>query len=521
MHTDQGVDVDILTARREGSPEAVREILDKQSAVTSSRLPMPVLSDLVSGGMRFLLMPYNASWRKLRGIVHQLLAPRMSGVFAPSQEFEAKQLMFECLTDNKTDMDFYQHVRRYAASVVMASTYGRRIPKWVRSTTLPFEESTVLTTEQQDCDDIREIYGLMEEFSISATPGYFLADTFPPLAKLPVFLQPWRRQAAVYFERQAKIWMRYWSTLSSQIAAGNAPACFVKQFKETGYESLNISELQAAFLAGTMIEAGSETTSATLNIALLHLAAFPQKARAAQKEIDRVVGSERCPSFADEDQLPYIRAIVKEILSVRPYLVCSPPPCTPADPRLASRMFPTTTFGVPHYTDDDVKYKDMIIPKGTVVVMNQQKLHFDPSRWEDPFEFRPERYLSYPLKASAYAAMADASKRDHFSFGAGTFSFTFFSFFFPSFFLVGICPPRTDYRHRPKGLPWDASRRKLAFHHAGESVVGVRHFAAAGRERKGGPRGHERGCVSSWLRHPGEAVQAAFWGEEPRDRDHA
>jgi cytochrome P450 len=89
-----------------------------------------------------------------------------------------------------------------------------------------------------------------------------------------------------------------------------------------------------------------------------------------------------------------------------------------------SRMFPTTTFGIPHYTDDDVMYKDFFIPKGTVIVMNQQKLHYDPKRWERPFEFRPERYLSYPLKAGAYTAMSDAGKRDHFSFGAGTFPFT-------------------------------------------------------------------------------------------------
>ena len=38
------------------SPAAVREILDRQSAVTSGRSEMPVVSDLVSGGQRFLLM---------------------------------------------------------------------------------------------------------------------------------------------------------------------------------------------------------------------------------------------------------------------------------------------------------------------------------------------------------------------------------------------------------------------------------------------------------------------------------
>ena len=48
------------------SREAVKEILDRQSASTSSRMPLPVSSDLASGGYRFLMMGYTPTWRKLR-----------------------------------------------------------------------------------------------------------------------------------------------------------------------------------------------------------------------------------------------------------------------------------------------------------------------------------------------------------------------------------------------------------------------------------------------------------------------
>jgi cytochrome P450 len=113
------------------SPEAVRDIFDKQSAITSSRPRMPVGSDLVSGGMRFLLMGYTAEWRKLRAVVHKLLTPKMSNTFLPSQQFEALQLMHDLLVDNKDETSFYNHIRRYSASVVITSTYGKRIPTWV------------------------------------------------------------------------------------------------------------------------------------------------------------------------------------------------------------------------------------------------------------------------------------------------------------------------------------------------------------------------------------------------------
>ena len=113
------------------SPSAVREIMDRQSAATSGRQQFPVLSKIISGGKRFLFMDYTPEWRRLRATVHKLLTPKASQSFRPSQEFEAKQLIHDILTDNANQENFYMHVRRYTTSVVMTSTYGRRVPVWV------------------------------------------------------------------------------------------------------------------------------------------------------------------------------------------------------------------------------------------------------------------------------------------------------------------------------------------------------------------------------------------------------
>ncbi|KAL4880299.1 cytochrome P450 [Aspergillus karnatakaensis] len=304
------------------SPAAVKEIFDRQSQHSSSRAPSLVVSDLISGGMRFLLMPYSPHWRKLRAIVHKLLTPKASNTFMPSQEFEAKQLLWDILTGNANQEDFNMHIRRYTTSVVMTSTYGRRVPAW-------------------DCEDIREIYGVMEEFSKAVTPGKYIAETFPVLAKLPAWMQWWRNEAMQSYNRQAALWMKYWTGLKSQMDQGRAPDCFVKQFIETDYEKSNISELQASFLAGTLIEAGSETTSSALNSCVKYLAAFPEAQGKASAEIQRVVGAGRLPSFKDEPELPYIRACVKEIF-----------------------------IGAPHYTTADIVYKDFLIPANTVVCVN-------------------------------------------------------------------------------------------------------------------------------------------------------
>lgn len=236
----------------------------------------------------------------------------------------------------------------------------------------------------------------MEDFSGVASPGAYLADTVPPLGKLPPRLQWWRAGLKPLFNRQANLWMSFWSSLRTQMETKQAPECFVKQVIESNYEKQGVSELQAAFLAGSLIEAGSETTSAGINTAILYLSANPEVREKAHEELARVVGTSRSPTFEDEENLPYIRAIVKETM----------------------RMRPVTNIGTPHYTTAPITYKNIHIPANSVVAIQQYAIHYDPALFSEPDRFYPDRYLGHPEKAGYYAA-GPASERDHWNFGAG------------------------------------------------------------------------------------------------------
>jgi cytochrome P450 len=236
----------------------------------------------------------------------------------------------------------------------------------------------------------------MNDFSIIAKPGTYLADALPFIGRLPPRLQWWRAGLKPYFDKQANLWMSFWTSLKTQMETKQAPECFVKQFIESDYEKQGISELQAAFLAGSMIEAGSETTSAALNTAILYLSANLEVQRKAQSELDKVVGNSRTPSFSDESSLPYIRAMVKETL----------------------RMRPVTSIGTPHYTTAPITYKQTYIPANSVVCLQQYPIHYDPAVFHEPERFYPDRFLDHPMGSGHYAA-GPASARDHWAFGAG------------------------------------------------------------------------------------------------------
>jgi len=47
---------------------------------------------------------------------------------------------------------------------------------------------------------------------------------------------------------------------------------------------------------------------------------YPDVMKKAQAELDAVVGRDRVPTFEDHEDLPYIRAMVKEVLRWRPIL---------------------------------------------------------------------------------------------------------------------------------------------------------------------------------------------------------
>lgn len=76
------------------------------------------------------------------------------------------------------------------------------------------------------------------------------------------------------------------------------------------------TEEQILFMAGTLIEAGTDTTRVSLNQLVAGSALYPDWIERARKELDAVCGSnaERLPTREDAPLLPMIKAAAKESL---------------------------------------------------------------------------------------------------------------------------------------------------------------------------------------------------------------
>ena len=100
-------------------------------------------------------------------------------------------------------------------------------------------------------------------------------------------------------------------------------------------------------MSGSLLQAGSETTSAILVGFVQAMVIFPEVAKAAQAELDRVCG-DRLPDLNDVPNLPYIRGCIKE----------------------SCRWMPTDVLGVPHAVIRDDEYMGYRIPKNAAVIFN-------------------------------------------------------------------------------------------------------------------------------------------------------
>ncbi|PVH92013.1 cytochrome P450 [Periconia macrospinosa] len=66
------------------------------------------MSELVVGGMRMVTMPYGPKWRRYRTFCHNLLTPKMTQSFVPTQTAEVGQMMYNLAFNTPNDMQSYK-----------------------------------------------------------------------------------------------------------------------------------------------------------------------------------------------------------------------------------------------------------------------------------------------------------------------------------------------------------------------------------------------------------------------------
>ncbi|XP_076949414.1 iridoid oxidase [Bidens hawaiensis] len=122
-----------------------------------------------------------------------------------------------------------------------------------------------------------------------------------------------------------------------------------------------------------MFTAGTDTTTSTLEWAMAELLHNPHAYEKLQSEVRNVVPRDGKLKEKHIDNLPYLRAVIKETL----------------------RLHPPLPFLVPHKAMESCTMLGYNIPKETQVLVNVWAIGRDPKTWKDALEFKPDRFLDH------------------------------------------------------------------------------------------------------------------------------
>lgn len=122
---------------------------------------------------------------------------------------------------------------------------------------------------------------------------------------------------------------------------------------------------QEVFIAGT------ETTTGSMEWAMVELLNHPDAMRKVKDELINIVGKGNMFEEKHIDDLPYLQAVVKETL----------------------RLHPPIPFLVPRKAIEATTFMGHHVPKDTQLFVNVWAIGRDPDCYEDPLDFKPERFL--------------------------------------------------------------------------------------------------------------------------------
>lgn len=119
-----------------------------------------------------------------------------------------------------------------------------------------------------------------------------------------------------------------------------------------------------------MLLGTSQNIGDALKYAMSSLLNNPNILTKARAEIDVNVGKGRLVDDSDLPKLSYLNCVVNETL----------------------RQAPIAPLLVPHYSSKDCTIGGFHVPKGTTLFVNAWAIHMDPSLWNEPSVFKPERF---------------------------------------------------------------------------------------------------------------------------------
>ncbi|KAJ3674320.1 hypothetical protein LUZ60_004936 [Juncus effusus] len=338
------------------SVELAEECFTTNDVALGNRPQFPSAKEVTNNFSTVIFANYGPLWRNLRKIATvQVLSSRRLLSSTVARHEESKYLarrLFVGSGDNKSTfkkINVKEIVFEFVLNVIMGMLAGKRY----------------YSEEAKDWEEARQFRKLIEDVATLAS-GSNLEDFFPFLKPFFRFRSINRKLMRLVKQREefSQKLVDEHKTERKKTMIGDLLALQEREpdvYTDALIKSLTLSLLQA----------GTDTSSNTLEWAMSLLLNNPESLQKAQHEINTIVGTNRLIQESDIPNLPYLTAIINETF----------------------RLHPVVPVDVPHESAEECFVGGYRIPKGTMLLVNIHAIHRNPDSWEEPTKFMPERFL--------------------------------------------------------------------------------------------------------------------------------
>lgn len=273
-------------------------------------------------------------------------------------------------------IEVFEHFRYAMFSLLVFMCFGDQLPE----------------------DRIREIEAIQRRWLLClGRLNMFIL--WPTLGRI-LFGKQWKELLQVRIGQENTFIPLIWDRMKKRSQSSNEePVAYVDTLLDLQLpdEKRKLNDQELVSLSGEFLNTGADTTATALQWIMANLVKYPAIQGKLYEEIVGVVGLPKplsTPSLTmlsneaskgnhsdilkgvvkeeDLDNMPYLKAIVLEGL----------------------RRHPPANFVLPHSVTEDVELDGYLIPKNATVNVMVADMGWDPNVWEDPMEFKPERFLA-------------------------------------------------------------------------------------------------------------------------------
>ncbi|KAL9228379.1 hypothetical protein vseg_003968 [Gypsophila vaccaria] len=339
------------------SASVARDMFKAHDLILSSRPQMYASKWLNYNGQGITFAPYGEHWREVRKIVMlEILSVKRVQSFRSTREKEIERMMNSIVQRFPNHVNLSELTTALTNDIICTISFGTKYDGIERN------NGNVKSEALEILHTLQSLFGMVNVADFYPWLGWFVNKFNGVNGRL----KKCTREMDEFFD---KIIEKHQET---SIGDHETFVDVLLRLQKDPNQTIALTNTHVKGLLMDMFAAGTYTSSVTIVWLMTELIKNPSVMKKAQNEIRHVIKEKQRVEESDLSKLSYLKLVIKETL----------------------RMHPPTPLLVPKESYETCKFGEYEIPAKTRIFVNAMAISMDPTVWDNPTKFDPERFVN-------------------------------------------------------------------------------------------------------------------------------